>query len=219
MPSYDDLTALFVNCSLKRSTEQSHTQGLMDRSIAILEEQGVSVETIRLADYDVAPGVQFDMREHGWDSDAWPDVIWPRVQAADIVVVGSALWLGEPTSVASRFIERIYAMTGETNDKGQPVFYGKVGGAVTTGDEDGVKNSNRRILYSLQHLGFTIPPAAETGWVGDIGPGPSYLDEGSGGPENEFTTKTMTAMTWNLLHLARMLKDAGGIPPVGNVTG
>ena len=193
MPSYDDLTALFVNCSLKRSTEQSHTQGLMDRSIAILEEQGVTVETIRLADYDVAPGVQFDMREHGWDADAWPDVIWPRVEAADILVVGTALWLGEPTSVASRFIERIYAMTGETNDKGQPVFYGKVGGAVTTGDEDGVKNSNRRILYSLQHLGFTIPPAAETGWVGDIGPGPSYLDEGSGGPENEFTTKTLTA--------------------------
>jgi multimeric flavodoxin WrbA len=219
MPSYDDLTALFVNCSLKRSTEQSHTQGLMDRSIAILEEQGVSVETIRLADYDVAPGVQFDMREHGWAADAWPDVVWPRVQAADMLVVGSALWLGEPTSVASRFIERLYAMTGETNDRGQPVFYGKVGGAVTTGDEDGVKNSNRRILYSLQHLGFTIPPAAETGWIGEIGPGPSYLDEGSGGPENEFTTSTLTAMSWNLLHLARMLKDAGGIPAVGNVTG
>jgi multimeric flavodoxin WrbA len=219
MPSYDDLTALFVNCSLKRSTEQSHTQGLMDRSIAILEEQGVSVETIRLADYDVAPGVQFDMREHGWAADAWPDVVWPRVQAADMLVVGSALWLGEPTSVASRFIERLYAMTGETNDRGQPVFYGKVGGAGTTGDEDGVKNSNRRILYSLQHLGFTIPPAAETGWIGEIGPGPSYLDEGSGGPENEFTTSTLTAMSWNLLHLARMLKDAGGIPAVGNVTG
>ena len=91
MPSYDDLTALFVNCSLKRSTEQSHTQGLMDRSIAILEEQGVTVETIRLADYDVAPGVQFDMREHGWDADAWPDVIWPRVEAADILVVGKSI--------------------------------------------------------------------------------------------------------------------------------
>jgi multimeric flavodoxin WrbA len=219
VPTYDDLTALFVNCSLKRSTEQSHTQGLMDRSIAILEQQGVRVETVRLADYDVAPGVEFDMREHGWDADAWPDVIWPRVEAADILVVGSALWLGEPTSVATRFIERIYAMTGETNDKGQPVFYGKVGGAVTTGDEDGVKNSNRRILYSLQHLGFTIPPAAETGWIGDIGPGPSYLDDGSGGPENEFTTKTLTAMSWNLLHVARMLKDAGGIPAVGNVAG
>ena len=219
MPTYDDLTVLFVNCTLKRSPELSHTEGLAARSIALLEEQGARVESLRLVDFDVAPGVQHDMREHGWAADAWPDVLWPKVMDADILLIGTPLHLGEPSSVLRRLIERLYAEAGETNDKGQPVFYGKVGGVITTGDEDGVKNANRNVIYSLQHLGFTIPPAAETGWIGDIGPGPSYLDEGSGGPENAFTTSTLTAMSWNLLHLARMLKDAGGIPAVGNVSG
>lgn len=219
MPRSDDLRALFVNCTLKRSPEQSHTQGLMDRSIALLEEQGVHVETLRLVDFAVADGMSADMRQEGWTEDAWPDVIWPKVMDADILVIGTPLWLGEPSSVSRRLIERLYAMSDETNEKGQPIYYGKVAGTVTTGNEDGVKNAGKHLLYGLQHVGFTIPPAAETGWIGPIGPGPSYLDEGSGGPENEFTTQTLTAMSWNLLHLARMLKDAGGIPAVGNVAG
>ena len=72
------------------------------------------------------------------------------------------------------------------------------------------------ILYSLQHLGYVIPPQADAGWLGGAGPGPSYLDAGSGGPENDFTNRNTTFMTWNLLHLARMIKDAGGIPAHGN---
>ena len=71
-------------------------------------------------------------------------------------------------------------------------------------------------LYSLQHLGYMIPPQADSGWIGEAGPGPSYLDPGSGGPENDFTNRNTHFMTWNLLHLARMLKDAGGIPAHGN---
>ena len=72
------------------------------------------------------------------------------------------------------------------------------------------------VLYSLQHLGYVIPPQADAGWIGPAGPGPSYLDPGSGGPENDFTNRNTTIMTWNLLHLARKLKDAGGTPAHGN---
>jgi multimeric flavodoxin WrbA len=72
------------------------------------------------------------------------------------------------------------------------------------------------VLYSLQHLGYVIPPQAGAGWIGEAGPGPSYLDPGSGGPDNDFTNRNTTFMTWNLLHLARMIKDAGGIPAHGN---
>ena len=217
MPGYDDLRALYVNCTLKRSPEQSHTQGLMDRSIALMQKQGVDVDTFRLVDYEVAPGVQPDMREDGWTGDAWPDVLWPRVRDADILVIGTSLWLGESTSVERRFVERLYAMSDETNDAGQPVFYGKVAGMVVTGNEDGVKSAHARTLFALQHIGYAIPPEAGTGWIGPIGPGPSYLDKDSGGPQNDFTNRTATAMTWNLLHLARLLKDAGGLPDVGNV--
>ena len=74
------------------------------------------------------------------------------------------------------------------------------------------------VLYSLQHLGYTIPPQADAGWIGEAGPGPSYLDPGAGGPENDFTNRNTTFMTWNLMHLARMLKDAGGIPAHGNLS-
>ena len=85
-----------------------------------------------------------------------------------------------------------------------------------TGNEDGVKHCTMNILYSLQHLGYAIPPQADAGWIGEAGPGPSYLDPSSGGPGNDFTNRNTTFMTWNLLHLARMLKDAGGIPAHGN---
>ena len=94
------------------------------------------------------------------------------------------------------------------NDAGQYAFYGRVGGCLITGNEDGVKHCAMNVLYSLQHLGYTIPPQADAGWIGEAGPGPSYLDPGSGGPENDFTNRNTTFMTWNLLHLARMLKDA-----------
>ncbi len=93
---------------------------------------------------------------------------------------------------------------------------GKTGGCLITGNEDGAKHCAMNILYSLQHLGYVIPPQADAAWLGEAGPGPSYLDPGSGGPENDFTNRNTTFMTWNLLHAARMIKDAGGSPVHGN---
>ena len=113
-------------------------------------------------------------------------------------------------------IERLYACSHLLNDAGQYAFYGRVGGCLITGNEDGVKHCAMNVLYSLQHLGYVIPPQADAGWIGEAGPGPSYLDLGSGGPENDFTNRNTTFMTWNLLHLARMITDAKGIPAHGN---
>ena len=214
---YSDLNALYVNCTLKRSPELSHTQGLIDRSASLIRSQGVNVDTIRFIDHDAATGIYPDMREHGWQTDAWLDEVWPKVDAADILVVGGPLWLGDNASITRKFIERLYAMSGLFNERGQYVFYGKTAGALITGNEDGVKHAAMSILYSLQHIGYVIPPAADAGWIGEVGPGPSYLDPGSGGPENDFTNRNTSFMTWNLLHLARMLKDAGGIPAFGNL--
>ncbi len=212
---FSALRAVFFNCTLKRSPERSHTEGLMRVSKAILEKNNVDVELIRLIDHDVASGVYPDMTEHGWESDQWPE-IFEKVEAAHIVVVGTPIWLGERSSVCSTLIERLYAMSAELNDEGQYAYYGRVGGCVVTGNEDGVKHCATSILYALQHLGFVIPPQSDAGWVGEAGPGPSYLDENSGGPENEFTQRNTTFMTWNLMHMARMIKDAGGIPAHGN---
>ncbi|TDS84288.1 flavodoxin family protein [Nesterenkonia aurantiaca] len=213
---FSGLKAVFFNCTLKRSPELCHTSGLVELSAGLMRRQGVQVEIIRPIDHPIATGVYPDMTEHGWERDAWPE-LFERVKAADIIVVAGPIWLGDNSSVTKQVIERLYAMSGLTNDAGQYIYYGKVGGALVTGNEDGVKHCAMNILYSLQHIGVTIPPAADAGWIGPIGPGPSYLDEGSGGPESDFTNRNTTFMAWNLMHMAMMLRRAGGIPAWGNV--
>ena len=212
---FSGLRALFVNCTLKPSPEVSNTQGLIDLSAAIMERNGVTVDQFRAVDHDLAVGVYPDMREHGAASDEWPE-LYERVQAAHILVVCSPIWLGEKSSVCTRLIERLYGNSSQLNDEGQYAYYGKVGGCLITGNEDGIKHCSMNILYSLQHLGYTIPPQADAGWIGEAGPGPSYLDQGSGGPQNDFTNRNTTFMTWNLMHVARLLHEAGGVPAHGN---
>ena len=212
---FSDLRALFINCTLKKSPELSHTEGLARISMEIMRRNGVEVDFLRAVDHDIPVGVYPDMTEHGWASDEWP-AIYERVQAADILVLCTSIWLGEKSSLCTKIVERLYGNSSQLNEAGQYAFYGRVGGCLITGNEDGVKLCAMNILYSLQHLGYVIPPQADAGWIGEAGPGPSYLDAGSGGPENDFTNRNTTFMTWNLLHLARMLKDRGGIPAHGN---
>ena len=212
---FTGLRATYLNCTLKRSPEQSHTQGLIDISTAIMDKHGVDVDVIRVVDHDIATGVYLDMTEHGWASDDWP-AIHRRVMDSDILVIAGPIWLGDNSSITKQVIERLYAGSGLLNDKGQYSYYGRVAGALITGNEDGVKHCAMNILYSLQHIGYTIPPQADAGWIGEAGPGPSYLDPGSGGPDNEFTNRNTTFMTWNLMHLATMLNAVGGVPAHGN---
>ncbi|MFB7719713.1 flavodoxin family protein [Nocardia sp. NPDC056100] len=215
MPDYSDLRALFINCTLKRSPDRSNTQGLIDLSAHIMAKNGVSVSHIRAVDYDIATGVWPDMTEHGWASDEWP-ALQRQVMDAHILVLAGPIWLGDNSSVMKQVIERLYANSSVLNDAGQYAYYGRVGGCLITGNEDGIKHCAMNVLYSLQHIGYSIPPQADAGWIGEAGPGPSYLDPGSGGPDNDFTNRNTTFMTWNLMHLARILVDAGGFPAHGN---
>ena len=212
---FSDLKALFLNCTLKRSPEVSNTEALIAISQAIMEANGVTTEILRPVDNQIATGVYPDMTEHGWPIDEWP-AIYEKVKAADILVIGSPIWLGDKSSVCTQIIERLYASSGDLNEAGQYAYYGRIGGCLITGNEDGIKHCAMNILYSLQHLGYTIPPQADAGWIGEAGPGPSYLDEVGGGLQNDFTNRNTTFMTWNLLHFARMLKDSGGVPAHGN---
>lgn len=221
-PTYDfsGLKALVFNGTLTRSPEPSHTERLIAISLGIMAKHGVQTETIRTIDHpDIATGVWPDMREHGWSKDEWPD-IFKRVMAADILVLAGPIWLGDNSSQTKKVIERLYACSGLLNKQGQYAFYGKVGGCLITGNEDGVKHCAMNVLYSLQHLGYSIPPQADAGWIGEAGPGPSYGDDREGGGkegyDNDFTNRNTTFMTWNLMHLAKLLKDNGGIPAYGN---
>ena len=212
---FSGLSALFLNCTLKPSGTPSNTAALIEVSREIMAANGVATEVLRPVDFALAPGVYPDMTEHGLQRDDWP-ALCAKVMAADILVLGTPIWLGEESSVCRRVIERLYGESGKLNDKGQYVYYGRVGGCVVTGNEDGIKHCGMTVLYALQHLGYTIPPQADCGWVGEAGPGKSYADAGSGGPQNDFTQRNTTFMTWNLMHMARLLRDAGGIPAHGN---
>ncbi len=212
---FTSVKALFVNCTLKDSSKKSNTEGLMNVAMNIMTSEGVTVDYLRLADYTIPEGLQPDMTEDGAEKDDWP-LIFKKIMEADILVMGTPIWLGEKSSLATKMIERMYGMSGKTNEKGQYVYYGKVGGCVITGNEDGIKHCAMGILYAFQHLGFSIPPQADCGWIGEAGPGPSYLDEESGAMQNEFTNRNTTFMSYNLLHMAKMLQRTKGFPSYGN---
>lgn len=219
MADFAELKALFINTSLKKIADESHTKLLLNASANIMQKQGVTVEHIHLAAHEVPPGVYPDMTEHGWEADEWP-LLWERVKAADILIVGTPLWLGEESSICRILIERLYAMSGDLNEKGQSIYYGKVSGSVITGNEDGIKHAAMTLGFALNHLGYTIPPQSDCGWIGEAGPGPSYGDQAEDGGhigfDNDFTQRNTTIMTWNCMHLARMLRRSGGIPNQGN---
>ena len=189
---YSELKAVYINCTLKKSPTLSHTQGLIDLSRRTMESRGVQTNSFRLADFVVPPGMQSDL------------------------CLAGPIWLGENSSVMRILMERLYAMSGLLNEQGQYSFYGKVGCTLLSGNEDGVKHAAMGNLYGLQHIGYTIAPQADAGWVGTIGPGLSYLDEGSGGPENDFTNRNTVFMSWNAMHLAALLKKNNFYPAVGN---
>lgn len=202
-----NLKAIFLNTSLKSTKEPSNTESLMQEVQTIYKEIGVESEMIRLADYNIALGVEEDM---GY-GDEWPQ-IYTKVLEADILIIGTPIWLGEKSSLATQAIERLYGSSSKTNEKGQSVFYNKVGGVVVTGNEDGAKHASASILYSLSHMGFVIPPNVDTYWVGEAGPGESYMKAGK---DNEFTKGHVRMLAYNTMHLASMLQNTP-IPAQGN---
>jgi multimeric flavodoxin WrbA len=202
------LTALGVNCTLKRSPERSHTEALMNRVLELMAEHGVETEILRPVDYAIKFGVSSDEG----DGDEWPQVL-EKIKAADILLMGMSIWFGVRSSVCQLVIERLDGTYNERNELGQYPLYNKVAGVVVTGNEDGAHASAETTLFNMTHLGCVVPPNADTYWVGDAGPGPSYLD--AGGPEHPYTQRTSSWCAHNLLHMAVILRD-NPIPPIGN---
>lgn len=221
-PDFSDISAVYINCSIQKNKSDSHTQLLLDASARIMEKAGAKVEQIYALEHQIAFGMLKDGSEQGLDDD-WP-AIQKKVYDADILIIGTPIWLGAKSSVATQVVERLYAYSGDTNSKGQYSYYGKVGGVCITGNEDGAKHCAMDVLYALQHIGYTVPPQSDFAWLGEIGPGPSYGDTEFGdqkfdppaGFDREFTNRNTTIATYNMLHMARLLKDSGGIPAYGN---
>jgi multimeric flavodoxin WrbA len=202
------LKAVLLNCTLKKSPEVSNTQALMDHVISILETLDVECESIRVVDYNVPFGVS----SYEGEGDEWP-LILEKILDADILIIGTSIWFGVRSSVCQMVIERLDGTYQSTNDVGQYPLYNTVAGVVVTGNEDGAHDAAGTTLFNLSHLGCTIPPNADTYWVGDAGPGPSFIE--ANGIEHPYTLKTARWMAHNVVHVARKLKESP-IPAEGN---
>jgi multimeric flavodoxin WrbA len=201
------LRAIFLNCTLKRSPAVSNTEALARKVIEWFDTMGVTSEMVRVVDYNVPTGVTSDEGE----GDEWP-LILGKIKTADIIVLCTPIWFGLRASVAQLVIERLDGTYLERNAAGQYPLYNKVAGVVVTGNEDGAHSAAESTLFNFSHLGCAIPPNADTYWVGDAGPGPSYIEAGQ---DHAYTKRTTRWMAHNLVHLARILK-ANPIPAEGN---
>jgi multimeric flavodoxin WrbA len=166
----------------------------------------VDVEIVRAVDHDIKPGVEDDMG----DGDEWP-AIRAKLLSAEILVIATPTWVGKPSSVAQRVIERMDALISQTDDEGRPVAYNRVAGVVNTGNEDGAHHVISEVCGALVDIGYTIPAQAWTYWHLGPGAGPNYLDDERG---HEWSDKTGRAMAANLVTVARALRaNPLGAPP------
>jgi multimeric flavodoxin WrbA len=192
--------AVLVNCTLKPSPERSNTGALADVVAGFIRDEGVEVDAVRAVDHRIPPGVESDLGE----GDEWPQMR-SRILAAEILLFASPTWLGRPSSVAQRVLERMDAMLSEQDDEGRPVAYNHVAGVVVTGNEDGAHHVISEISGALLDIGFTVPGQAWTYWNRGPGPGDDYLDAGEGHDWSHATGRTAAA---NLVAVARSLGES-----------
>ena len=197
------MRATVLNCTLKSSPERSNSEALAKVLIDWLEGEDVECETLRLADMSIPPGVESDLG----DGDDWPRVR-ESIVGSEILIVATPTWLGRPSSIAQRALERMDAMLSETDDDGRPVAYNRVAGVVVTGNEDGAHHVISEIAGALIDVGFTVPGQAWTYWNKGPGPGDDYLDTEEG---HDWSESTGRAAAQNLLAAARAL-SANPIP-------
>jgi len=195
------LKALAFNCSLNPTSagETSSTQVLLDQLVAELDKLDVQTQIVRAADHDIKPGTDHDMGQ----GDAWPP-LREKLLAADIVIIATPIWLGQPSSVAKRVLERIDAFIEELDDQQRMPTFGKVGLVAVVGNEDGAHHVAAEMYQALNDLGFSLPPTAVTYWVGEAMAGKEY-SEFAEPPEKVALATSMAAA--GAAHLARVLKE------------
>ncbi|MCX5199162.1 NAD(P)H-dependent oxidoreductase [Streptomyces sp. NBC_00249] len=198
------LRAVALVCTLSPSPSPSSSQLLAEQTMAALSEHGVTGKTIRIADHDVKTGVKTDMG----DGDTWPE-IRDTVLGTDILILSTPIWLGHPSSICQRVLERLDAELSETDDEGRMLTYGKVAGICVVGNEDGAHKVSADLFQGLNDVGFSLAPNAVTYWVGEAMHRTDYRDLDKTPEKTAATTKTLAA---NTAHLARRLK-AASYPP------
>lgn len=192
------LTALALNCTLKPSPSDSSTDLLLSQVMTALGEHDVTGTTVRVVDLDVRPGVETDMG----DGDEWPK-IRDLVLAADILVIGTPIWMGHMSSIAQRVLERLDAELSETDEQGRPILFDKVAAVAVVGNEDGAHHATADLYQGLVDVGFTVAAQAATYWNGEAMQTVDYRDLPATPDAVAAATETLARTT---AHLARALR-------------
>ncbi|MAM72706.1 flavodoxin family protein [uncultured Tistrella sp.] len=200
------IRAFGINCTLKGGDAESSTDLLLSQFLARLGRDGVETASIRAVDHDIKPGITADEGP----GDAWP-AIRRQVLDAQILVIGTPIWLGQPSSVCKRVLERLNAFLTETDEAGRLRSYGRAVALVVVGNEDGAHHVAAEVYQGLADVGFTIPPNAVVYWVGEAMGKTDYKDLPAM-PDKIGTTIDLAAR--NVLHLARLLAE-NQYPPHG----
>ncbi|MFT9787609.1 flavodoxin family protein [Streptomyces bacillaris] len=198
------MRALALVCTLNASPAPSSSHHLAQQVMTEFESHGVRSEVVRVADHDVRSGIGVDLG----DGDAWP-AIREKVLAADILLIATPIWLGHPSSVCQRVLERLNSESSETDDEGRPLVYGKVGVVAVVGNEDGAHKVSADVFQGLNDVGFSLAPQAVTYWVGEAMQGTDYQDLDETPEAVASTTRVLAA---NAVHLARLLADTPYAP-------
>ncbi|MBZ9728788.1 NAD(P)H-dependent oxidoreductase [Salegentibacter sp. JZCK2] len=195
------LKALFMNCTLKKSPKTSNTEAFIEEAEKIFKDLDVDTEIVRVVDHDVKFGVTSDEGK----GDEWPKLL-KKIKAADILILATPIWRGDRGAVAKMVAERFDGIMEEGNEEnGQFPTYNKVAGVMVDGNEDGAKKAISSMVFDLSEHGFTVPVNGFCYYVGEAGPGPSYIE--AEGNKHEFTNNMMLLMAHNLVHLAKTLKE------------
>jgi multimeric flavodoxin WrbA len=193
------LTALALNCTLKGAPAASSTDKLLSETLSELAKHDVTGEVVRVVDLNIKPGVTSDEG----DGDDWPR-LRERIIAADILVLGAPIWMGQPSSVAKRVLERLDAFLSETDDRKRMPSFGKVAVVAIVGNEDGAHHCHAEIFQALNDVGFTIAAGAGTYWVGEAMGKVDYKDLKQ---PYQKTVQTTRMLASNAAHLAKLLKS------------
>lgn len=196
----NNIKAIFLNCTLKKSPAKSNTDALIQKAVSEYKNLGIESNVIRVADFNVATGIS----SNEGNGDEWPK-IYKQILESNILVIATPIWFGVRGSVCQKVMERLSGGYDEANpDNGQFPLYGKVGACIVTGNEDGAHDVCANTLFNLTHIGCTVAPNSDSYWVGDAGPGPSYLEIGQ---KSVYTNKTVRYLTHNTAWMANLLNN------------
>lgn len=132
---------------------------------------------------------------------------WPRMRSAivdaEILIIGTPIWLGHPASPCQVVLERLDAMLGETRADGRPIGWDRVAVLGVVGNEDGAHHVTAEVFQALNDVGYSVAAGGAVYWVGEAMGKVDFKDLAE---IPQLVRQTASRLAANASHLARLLR-------------